>query len=107
MSVVTTVEREREIYFCGGSLKTNRRPLAASAVSYIGMFVNNFLLDRTASLSAMYFQCLLGGSILTVKIDKRTRSCLDVSASLGLLHYWREEEREKKDREENRKRERA
>ena len=34
-------------------------------------------------------QCLVGGSVDTVKMGKRTQCSLDVSASLGLLQYWR------------------
>ena len=58
---------------------------------YTRLMFNNciFLLDRTVSSSAMYFQCLLGGSIVEIKMGESTRSRPDVSASLGLLQYWR------------------
>ena len=68
---------------------TIRRSLAVSVVSSTRMLVKKFLLDRTASLSAMHCQCLLGGFIVTIKMGKSTLSRLDVSASLGLLQYCR------------------
>ena len=67
------------LYFCGGTLTTNRQPLAVSVVPSIGMLVNNFLLDWTTSSFAMYFRCLLGGSIVTIKMGMSTHSRLDVS----------------------------
>ena len=43
------------LYFCGGTQMTNRRPLTVLVVCPLGMLVNNFMLDWTASSSAMYF----------------------------------------------------
>ena len=48
----------------------------------ISVLVNNFMLDRTASSSAMYFSVSFDGSIVTISVDKSTRSHLDVLASL-------------------------
>ena len=48
-----------------------------------------FSVGPHASLSVMYSQCLLRGSTVTIKMGKSTCSRLDVSASLGLLQYWR------------------
>ena len=56
-----------------------------SRLSSIGMLVSNLMLDRTASSSAMYFSVLFGESIVTIKMGKSTRSCLDVLVFLGLL----------------------
>ena len=48
---------------------------------------DDFMSDRTTSLSAMFFSVSFGGSIATIKRGKSTRFRLDVSASLGLLRY--------------------
>ena len=50
---------------------SNDKPLASrdrslGRLSFVGMLVNNFMLDRTASSSAMYFSVWFGGSIVTV-----------------------------------------
>ena len=49
--------------------------------------MNNFMLDRTASWSAMYFSVSFDGSIVTISMDRSTGFRLDVSASLGLLSF--------------------
>ena len=75
-------------FFYGGTLTTNHWPLAVSVVCPLGLLVNNFMLDWTTSLSVMYFSVSFDGFIVTISVDKSTRSRLDVSASLGLLQYW-------------------
>ena len=75
---------------------TSCLPLAVSIVCPLGLLVNNFMLDQTALLSAMYmyFSVSFGEFIVTIymygRVDKSTRSCPDVSASLGLLKYTKE-----------------
>ena len=56
---------------------------------YLSLFDNNFMLDQTASSSAMYFSVSFDGTIVTISMDRSTRFHLDVSSSLGLLQYWR------------------
>ena len=56
---------------------TNRWPLAVLVVCPLGLLVNNFLLDQTASSSAMYFSMYFGGSIVTISVGKSTHSCVD------------------------------
>ena len=62
-SVISHHSKNHYPYFCGGTLTTNHWPCPISVMSTIGMLVNNLLLDRTTSSFAMYFRCLLGGSI--------------------------------------------
>ena len=73
--------------FCGRTLTTNCRSLAVlcslGCLSFRRMLVNNFLLNWTASSSAMYFSVSLGAYIVTIKMAKSTHSRLDVSDSLG------------------------
>ena len=55
---------------------------------YPFFLLNYFMLDRPASSCVIFFQCLFGRSIATIKMGKSTRSRLDASASLSLLQYW-------------------
>ena len=67
-----------------GKLSASR---SLSRFSFIGLLVNNFMLDRTTSSSTIYFSVSFDGSIVTISMEKSARSCLDISASLGLLQY--------------------
>ena len=75
------------LYFCGGTLTTNRRLLTVSVVCPLGTVNQHFMLDRTAWSSAMYFSVSFVGSIVAISINRSTHFRLDVLASLGLLQY--------------------
>ena len=72
-------------YYCGGTLTTNRQPLAFSVVSPLGLLVNNSKFDRTASLSEMYFSVSFGGSIVTIQERMFPSRCLGLSGSSSVL----------------------
>ena len=81
-------DQEEVIYFhfYGGTLTTNRQPLAVSIICPLGGW--STILCWTGPLR--HLRCIsqcLGGSIVKISVDKSTRSRLDVSASLGLLEY--------------------
>ena len=78
-------EVRQKLYFRGGTLTTNRPLLAVSVVYPLGLLINNFMLDRTASSSAMYFPVFLVDLLLKLRWAWSTRSRLDVSTSLSLL----------------------
>ena len=80
------------IYFYGGTLTTNCQPLTVRLFVLQGLLINNFMLDRTTWLSAMYFSVSFDGSIVTHMFLSRCfglsrPSLVLVCALLGLLQY--------------------
>ena len=81
-------DQEEVIYFhfYGGTLTTNRHPLAVLVICTLGGWSTILCWTGPLCRPRGISQCL-GGSIVKISVDKSTRSRLDVSASLGHLEY--------------------
>ena len=73
--------------FCGGTLTTNCRPLVVSVVCPLGAVNQQFYVGPDRFVVRDVFLSVFDGSIVTISMDRSTRFCLDVSASLGLVQY--------------------
>ena len=68
---------------------TNRQLLAVSVVCPLGAISQQFYVgpDCLVVRDVHVFLSFFGGSIVTIKMGKSTRSRLEVSTSLGVLQY--------------------